>query len=122
MLIEAAGGRVLIHPSPAENLKVTTPLDLRLAELLLLARPERLGTLSSRTQTSAAAKQTWPTPRATPRLTAPSAAGDRGAGGEGNEHDRELADHRRGAPLPAVGRQAGTARASSPRWRRRRRS
>lgn len=35
MLIEAAGGRVLIHPSPAENFKVTTPLDLKLAELLL---------------------------------------------------------------------------------------
>jgi 2-C-methyl-D-erythritol 4-phosphate cytidylyltransferase len=35
MLIEQAGGRVLIHPSPPENLKVTTPLDLRLAELLL---------------------------------------------------------------------------------------
>lgn len=35
MLIEAAGGRVLIHPVPPENLKVTTPLDLRLAELLL---------------------------------------------------------------------------------------
>jgi 2-C-methyl-D-erythritol 4-phosphate cytidylyltransferase len=35
MLIEAAGGKVLIHPSPAENFKVTTPLDLRLAELLL---------------------------------------------------------------------------------------
>ncbi len=35
MLVEAAGGRVLIHPSPPENLKVTTPLDLRLAELLL---------------------------------------------------------------------------------------
>jgi 2-C-methyl-D-erythritol 4-phosphate cytidylyltransferase len=35
MLVEAAGGRVLIHPSPAENLKVTTPLDLRLAEQLL---------------------------------------------------------------------------------------
>ncbi len=35
MLVEAAGGRVLIHPAPAENLKVTTPLDLRLAELLL---------------------------------------------------------------------------------------
>ena len=35
MLIEAAGGRVLIHPSSAENLKVTTPTDLRLAELLL---------------------------------------------------------------------------------------
>ena len=30
MLVEATGGRVLIHPSPAENLKVTTPLDLRL--------------------------------------------------------------------------------------------
>jgi len=35
MLVEAMGGTVLIHPSPPENLKVTTPLDLRLAELLL---------------------------------------------------------------------------------------
>jgi len=35
MIVEAAGGRVLIHPAPPENLKVTTPLDLRLAELLL---------------------------------------------------------------------------------------
>ncbi len=34
-LVEAAGGRVLIHPVEAENLKVTTPLDLRLAEQLL---------------------------------------------------------------------------------------
>jgi 2-C-methyl-D-erythritol 4-phosphate cytidylyltransferase len=41
MLIEAVGGRVLIHPSPPENLKVTTPSDLRLAELLLGARPDR---------------------------------------------------------------------------------
>jgi 2-C-methyl-D-erythritol 4-phosphate cytidylyltransferase len=38
MLIEAAGGRVLIHPSPVENVKVTTPLDLRVAELLLAER------------------------------------------------------------------------------------
>lgn len=38
MLVEAAGGRVLIHPAPAENLKVTTPLDLRLAELLIAER------------------------------------------------------------------------------------
>ncbi len=35
MLVEAAGGRVLIHPVSSENLKVTTPLDLRLAEQLL---------------------------------------------------------------------------------------
>lgn len=35
MVVEAAGGRVLVYPSPPENLKVTTPLDLRLAELLL---------------------------------------------------------------------------------------
>jgi 2-C-methyl-D-erythritol 4-phosphate cytidylyltransferase len=35
MLIEAAGGRVLIHPAPPGNLKVTTPTDLKLAELLL---------------------------------------------------------------------------------------
>lgn len=38
MLVEAAGGRVLIHPSPPENLKVTTPLDLRVADLLLADR------------------------------------------------------------------------------------
>jgi 2-C-methyl-D-erythritol 4-phosphate cytidylyltransferase len=38
MLIEAAGGRVLIHPGSPENLKVTTPLDLRVAELLLTDR------------------------------------------------------------------------------------
>lgn len=38
MLVEAAGGRVLIHPAPAENFKVTEPADLRLAELLLGSR------------------------------------------------------------------------------------
>jgi 2-C-methyl-D-erythritol 4-phosphate cytidylyltransferase len=38
MLVEAAGGRVLIHPSPSANIKVTTPLDLRMAELLLAER------------------------------------------------------------------------------------
>jgi len=35
MLVEAAGGRVLLQPAPAENFKVTTPHDLRVAELLL---------------------------------------------------------------------------------------
>jgi 2-C-methyl-D-erythritol 4-phosphate cytidylyltransferase len=38
MLIEAAGGKVLIHDAGAANLKVTTPLDLRVAELLLAER------------------------------------------------------------------------------------
>jgi 2-C-methyl-D-erythritol 4-phosphate cytidylyltransferase len=38
MLVEAAGGRVLIHPSSPENPKVTTPLDLRVAGLLLAER------------------------------------------------------------------------------------
>jgi len=38
MLVEAAGGRVLIHPAGPENLKVTTPHDLRVAELLLARR------------------------------------------------------------------------------------
>jgi len=37
-LLEAAGRRVLIHPAPPENVKVTTPTDLRLAELLLAER------------------------------------------------------------------------------------
>jgi 2-C-methyl-D-erythritol 4-phosphate cytidylyltransferase len=38
MLVERRGGRILIHPSPRENIKVTTPLDLRVAELLLRER------------------------------------------------------------------------------------
>jgi len=37
-LIERAGGRVLVVRSSDENLKVTTPLDLQVAELLLAAR------------------------------------------------------------------------------------
>ncbi len=34
-LVERSGGRVIVVPSPAENMKVTTPFDLRIAELLL---------------------------------------------------------------------------------------
>jgi len=37
-LVEQAGGRVHVVESPASNLKVTTPTDLRLAELLLSER------------------------------------------------------------------------------------
>jgi 2-C-methyl-D-erythritol 4-phosphate cytidylyltransferase len=42
-LVEALGERVLIHPAPPQNVKVTTPLDLRLAELLLAEREEGAG-------------------------------------------------------------------------------
>jgi 2-C-methyl-D-erythritol 4-phosphate cytidylyltransferase len=38
MLIEAAGGTVLVHDPGAPNLKITTPIDLRMAELLLAER------------------------------------------------------------------------------------
>jgi 2-C-methyl-D-erythritol 4-phosphate cytidylyltransferase len=34
-LVENLGGRVGIVPAPRENLKVTTPLDLQVAELML---------------------------------------------------------------------------------------
>jgi 2-C-methyl-D-erythritol 4-phosphate cytidylyltransferase len=37
-LIEQEGGRVIVVPSPAENIKVTTPVDLLLAGLLLEQR------------------------------------------------------------------------------------
>jgi 2-C-methyl-D-erythritol 4-phosphate cytidylyltransferase len=37
-LVERAGGSVVVVPAPRENLKVTTPLDLRVAELLLESR------------------------------------------------------------------------------------
>ena len=39
-LVEAAGGRVVVVEAPAENLKVTTRVDLRLAELLLASRAD----------------------------------------------------------------------------------
>jgi 2-C-methyl-D-erythritol 4-phosphate cytidylyltransferase len=38
MLVEEAGGKVLIEPGPAGNLKVTTPGDLRIAAALLAER------------------------------------------------------------------------------------
>jgi 2-C-methyl-D-erythritol 4-phosphate cytidylyltransferase len=38
MLVERRGGRIVVHSAPAENLKVTVPLDLRVAELLLRER------------------------------------------------------------------------------------
>ncbi len=38
MLVEWGGGTVLIHPVAEQNLKVTTPLDLRVVELLLAER------------------------------------------------------------------------------------
>jgi 2-C-methyl-D-erythritol 4-phosphate cytidylyltransferase len=38
MLVERVHGRVLLHEAPRENLKVTTPLDIRIAELLLSER------------------------------------------------------------------------------------
>jgi 2-C-methyl-D-erythritol 4-phosphate cytidylyltransferase len=37
-LIERGGGKVIVVKASDENLKVTTPLDLRLAELLLAER------------------------------------------------------------------------------------
>jgi 2-C-methyl-D-erythritol 4-phosphate cytidylyltransferase len=37
-LVEAMGGTVHVVPAPRENLKVTTELDLRVAEMLLAER------------------------------------------------------------------------------------
>jgi 2-C-methyl-D-erythritol 4-phosphate cytidylyltransferase len=37
-LVERAGGRVVVVEAPRENLKVTTPLDLALAELLIAGK------------------------------------------------------------------------------------
>jgi 2-C-methyl-D-erythritol 4-phosphate cytidylyltransferase len=40
-LVEQAGGRVIVVSASSENMKVTVPLDLRVAEMLLAARRER---------------------------------------------------------------------------------
>ena len=37
-LVESAGGTVRLVEAPPENLKVTTPLDLRIAEAILQSR------------------------------------------------------------------------------------
>jgi 2-C-methyl-D-erythritol 4-phosphate cytidylyltransferase len=42
-LIERGGGKVIVVHASDENLKVTTPLDLRVAELLLAARAASAG-------------------------------------------------------------------------------
>ena len=42
-LVERAGGCVVVVQAPRENLKVTTPLDLALAELLMIARSSSAG-------------------------------------------------------------------------------
>jgi 2-C-methyl-D-erythritol 4-phosphate cytidylyltransferase len=38
LLVERAGGRVIVVPASDENLKVTTPMDLRIAEMLVAER------------------------------------------------------------------------------------
>jgi 2-C-methyl-D-erythritol 4-phosphate cytidylyltransferase len=38
MLVERRGGLVVIHPTSPDNIKVTSPFDLRVAELLLRER------------------------------------------------------------------------------------
>jgi 2-C-methyl-D-erythritol 4-phosphate cytidylyltransferase len=38
MLVERRGGRILVHSTPPDNIKVTTPFDMRVAELLLRER------------------------------------------------------------------------------------
>jgi 2-C-methyl-D-erythritol 4-phosphate cytidylyltransferase len=40
-LVEQAGGRVIVVRASEENMKVTVPLDLRVAEMLLAARREQ---------------------------------------------------------------------------------
>ncbi|MDE3133859.1 MAG: 2-C-methyl-D-erythritol 4-phosphate cytidylyltransferase [Acidobacteriota bacterium] len=42
-LVERQGGTVAVLPAPAENFKITTPLDLRVAEMLLRERGEPPG-------------------------------------------------------------------------------
>ncbi len=92
MLIEAAGGSVLIHPAASENFKVTTPLDLRVAELLLASR----GALPRDPEPSSVPEQDPDQGRGEAELADSEGdaeadrseqAGDRGAGGEGEQEE-----------------------------------
>ena len=110
MLVEAAGGRVLIHPSPPENLKVTTPLDLRLAELLLAERSAQSGRSGSRTQ--ARGEADLADAEGDAEADRAEGAGDAVPPAKAREEDRELADHRGARVSARLGRQAGDARGS----------
>ena len=47
-LVEACGGRVVVVAGDERSMKVTTPMDLALAELLLEQRPGRTSSVSTR--------------------------------------------------------------------------
>ena len=84
MLVEQAGGKVLIHPAPAANLKVTTPLDLRVAELLLgrALAPSEHPDQRHRERDLAEGERGA-------EVGGAGSRGDRGAEREGAEHDRQ---------------------------------
>ncbi len=115
MLVERAGGVVLIHPCEGENLKVTTPSDLRLAETLLRRAPgtqrgrafPRYARLMSTAVAGAAAAVAEQEPDedgdegeladAEGGAEVHRSQGQRqeGAAGEGGGEDQQLADHAR---------------------------
>ena len=79
MLIEAAGGTVLLHDPGAPNFKVTTPADLKLAELLLTERPKADGPIYLRIA----------------RVLGPSARSSRGGGARPGRRRRSAGRRRR---------------------------
>ena len=110
MLVERRGGRVVIHPTSPDNIKVTTPFDLRVAELLL--RERRVTRAGSRPPARAEPSSNTPRDRpsacgsatAAARLGSPDRAG-RGKASHGqNGPDRRRArrgvrGHRHQPPL-----------------------
>ena len=102
MLIEAAGGKVLIHDAGAANLKVTTPLDLRVAELLLAERAAARGLVLER-PVAAAAEQDVDQHRGEGQLADPERRaevdraerqGGEDADEEGGGEQKQLTTHR----------------------------
>ena len=89
MLVEAAGGTVLIHPAAAENFKVTTPLDLAVAELLLLSAQSRSSSTDQRRGEAELAD-----PEGGAEVDGAERDGDRRCRRRRQEQDRELAGHR----------------------------
>ena len=86
MLVEAAGGTVLIHPTPArepEGDDAARPAGRRAA-----ARADALSREQDPDQRRGEAELA--DAEAMPRLTAPSRAGDRGAAGEGEQQEEQL--------------------------------
>ena len=94
------GGDGADPPVPAQNFKVTTPLDLRVAELLLAERAAGAAPAESVPEQDPDQRRReaeLADPEGDAEVDRAEQAGDRGAAGEGEQEEEQLTGHRGGS-------------------------